>query len=158
MDEGLAEAMEAQRKGKAVPDRALPGQQSAAYTELAGAVTTDFVGYEHGDVTTRIVGIIVDSHAVDRAEEGQQAAVVLEKTPFYAEGGGQVADQGVIETETGRVRINDVRLPVRGLISHLGVVEDGYIAVGSTAQAKIGQDHRKATHGIIQQPTSCTGR
>lgn len=144
---GFAEAMEAQRE-RARQSRTEHGyldSSLAAYTELAGAVTTDFVGYEHGDVTTRIVGIIVDSHAVDRAEEGQQAAVVLEKTPFYAEGGGQVADQGVIETETGRVRINDVRLPVRGLISHLGVVEDGYIAVGSTAQAKIGQDHRKAT-------------
>ncbi len=144
---GFQAAMEAQRE-RARQSRTEHGyldSSLAAYTDLAGAVTTEFVGYGQDEVTAQVVGIIVDSHGSDRAERGEKVAVILDKTPFYAEGGGQVADQGYIETETGRVRIHDVRTPVQGLISHLGVVEEGYIAVGSSAQAKIGTDHRLAT-------------
>ena len=144
---GFREAMEAQRE-RARKSRTAHGYLDSnlvVYQELAGAVTTEFVGYEQSEVDTKIVGLIVDGHGVDKAEQGNQVAVILEKTPFYAEGGGQVADEGFIETETGRVKISDVRVVVQGLISHLGVVEKGYIAQASPAQAVIGTARRQET-------------
>ncbi|MCK9525138.1 MAG: alanine--tRNA ligase [Limnochordia bacterium] len=144
---GFGSAMEAQRV-RARKSRAAQGyldSNLAVYKELAGAVTTEFVGYDESEVTTQVVGIIMDGHGVDKADQGHEVAVILEKTPFYAEGGGQVADEGVIETEAGRVRITDVRRPVQGLISHIGIVEEGYIAQGSGARALIAADHRRET-------------
>lgn len=144
---GFQEAMEAQRE-RARKSRTAHGyldSSLAVYTELAGTVATEFVGYEQDEVNTQVVGIIVDDHAVDKADCGVKVAVILERTPFYAEGGGQVADEGLIKTETGLVRITDVRRPVKGLISHLGVVEEGSIAIGSSARAVIGTDHRQET-------------
>ncbi len=144
---GFQRAMEAQRE-RARKSRTAHGyldSSLAVYTELGGAVTTEFVGYEHNEVTTQVVGLIANDHAVDKVDCGDTVAVILEKTPFYAEGGGQVADEGLIETETGRVRITDVQKPVQGLISHLGVVEEGSITIGSTARASILTDHRQET-------------
>ncbi len=146
-EQGFRMAMEAQRE-RARKSRTAHGyldSNLAVYQELAGAVTTEFVGYDQSEVNTTIVGIIEDGHGVDKADQGHQVAVILETTPFYAEGGGQVADEGVIETETGRVKITDVRRPVQGLISHLGVVEEGYIAQASAAKAVIGTAHRQET-------------
>ncbi|HKM43608.1 MAG TPA: alanine--tRNA ligase [Limnochordia bacterium] len=144
---GFSEAMEAQRERarKARTAHGYLDSNLAVYQELAGAVTTEFVGYNHSQVDTKILGIILDDHGVDKADQGHQVAVILEKTPFYAEGGGQVADEGMIETETGKVKITDVRSPVQGLISHLGVVEEGYIAQASGARAMIGTVHRQET-------------
>ncbi len=146
-EEGFKKAMKAQRE-RARQARTAHGYLDRgleAYKELAGSVTTEFIGYEQYSTVTQIVGLIVDGHGVDKAEQGQQVAVILEKTPFYAEGGGQVADEGLIETETGRVRISDVRRPVKGLISHLGVVEEGYLGIGSSARAVIAGNHRLET-------------
>ena len=146
-EEVFHQAMEAQRE-RARKSRTAHGyldSSLAAYKELAGVVSTKFVGYEESEVTTKIVGIIVDGHSVDKADSGDQVAVILDQTPFYAEGGGQVADQGLIETDTGIVRINDVRRPVRGLISHLGVVEHGFVATGGSAKATIATDQRLET-------------
>lgn len=144
---GFKQAMEAQKE-RARQARTAHGYLDSSlevYKELAGAVTTEFVGYEQDTIVTPIVGLIVDGHAVDKSDRGEQVAVILEKTPFYAEGGGQVADEGVIETETGRVRITDVRRPVQGLISHLGVVEEGHLGIGSRARAVIAVNQRRET-------------
>ena len=71
--------------------------------------------------------------------------MVLDRTPFYAEGGGQIGDQGLIEADTGVVRVTDVRKPVEGLISHFGVVEEGYIAASSTVKASVAIELRQET-------------
>lgn len=144
---GFKVAMEAQRD-RARKSRTAHGYLDSdlgVYTELAGVVTTEFVGYEQGEISTQVMGLIVDGNAVDKADQGQKVVVILEKTPFYAEGGGQVADEGRIETETGLVAINDVRAPLEGLISHYGVVEEGYISTGSLSKAIIFDDHRLET-------------
>ncbi|HBG00444.1 MAG TPA: alanine--tRNA ligase [Firmicutes bacterium] len=146
-EEGFHRAMEAQRE-RARKSRTAHGyldSSLAVYKELAGAVTTEFVGYELYEVTSQIVGIIVDGHSADKADCGDQVAVILDKTPFYPDGGGQVADQGLIETDTGLVQINDVRQVVQGLISHLGVVTEGYVAAGSRARAAITAPRRQET-------------
>lgn len=146
-EEGFTRAMEAQRE-RARKSRTAHGYLDStldAYKELAGAVSTEFVGYECGETQAKILGIIVDGHSVDSAQEGAEVAVVLDRTPFYAEGGGQVGDEGLIETDTGLVRVKDVRKPVEGLVSHFGVVERGYIAVASAAKAVIAAEERHST-------------
>lgn len=146
-EEGFRVAMESQRE-RARQARTAHGYLDVslgAYKDLAGVVTTEFVGFEHSEVTTQIVGLVADGHSVDKASSGDKVAVILDRTPFYAEGGGQVADEGVIETSTGLVRITDVRKPAEGLISHLGLVEQGFIAAASDAKATITLDRRLET-------------
>jgi alanyl-tRNA synthetase len=146
-EEGFRQAMEAQRE-RARKSRTAHGYLDSsleAYKELAGAVTTEFVGYECFEADSKIMGIIVDGHSVDSAREGEEVALVLDRTPFYAESGGQIGDQGIIQTETGVVRVNDVRRPVEGLVSHFGVVESGYIAAASAAKAVISAQQRQET-------------
>ena len=145
-EEGFRQAMEAQEQAR--KSRTAHGYLDSsleAYKELAGAVTTEFVGYECFEADSKIMGIIVDGHSVDSAREGEEVALVLDRTPFYAESGGQIGDQGIIQTETGVVRVNDVRRPVEGLVSHFGVVESGYIAAASAAKAVISAQQRQET-------------
>lgn len=144
---GFRRAMEAQRE-RARKSRTAHGYLDSsleAYKELAGVVTTEFVGYDCLAADAKIMGILVDGHSVDSAKEGDQVALILDRTPFYAESGGQVGDQGSIETATGVVRITDVQKPVEGLVSHLGVVEKGYVAAASPAKAVVAVDQRLET-------------
>lgn len=146
-EEGFRQAMEAQRE-RARQSRAGQGYLDSsleAYTDFAEAVTVEFVGYEQNEADAQLLGIIVDGENVDKAGQGAQVALILNRTPFYAEGGGQVADTGVIESATGRVRISDVRKPGEGLISHFGTVEEGIITAGSTVTASIEETRRLQT-------------
>ena len=146
-EESFKKAMEAQRE-RARQSRTAHGYLDSsldAYKDLAGAVSTEFVGYEQSEVSAQIVGLLVEGQSVDKASEGQNVAIILDQTPFYAEGGGQVADEGVIATDTGVVRISDVRKPVQGLVSHLGVVEQGCIMTANSAKATIATDRRQET-------------
>ena len=84
---------------------------------------------------------------VEEAEEGETATVVLEGTPFYAESGGQIGDQGVLESGDGRVRfaVSDTRKTPSGIVLHRGVVEKGAIRVGETLTARVDAARRLAT-------------
>ncbi|NMB00178.1 MAG: alanine--tRNA ligase [Firmicutes bacterium] len=146
-EEGFTQAMNAQRE-RARKSRTAHGYLDSSlevYKELAGVVSTEFVGYEYNEVEAKVMGIIVDEQGVDRANAGEQVAIILDRTPFYAEGGGQVADEGRLETETGVVRITDVRKPVQGLICHLGKVESGFVTTASNGRAMIDVERRKET-------------
>ena len=113
----------------------------------AGAVPpTEFVGYEQTDAESPIALILdEDAQLLESAQEGEAVRVFLDRTPFYAEGGGQVGDQGLIRTETGAVRILDT-VPAGGHASmHLGTVESGEIRQGQTAHASIDRERREAT-------------
>lgn len=153
-DEGLAieeeefhEAMEAQRS-RARKSRAGQGYLDSsleAYTDFAEAVTAEFVGYQHHEADAQLLGIIVEGKNVDKAEQGADVSLILDRTPFYAEGGGQVADVGVIESATGKVRITDVHEPIDGLISHFGTIEEGLLTAGSSVKAVISQTRRLQT-------------
>ena len=113
----------------------------------AGAVPpTEFVGYAEDEADAPIALLLDDeSQELPVAEEGQQVRVFLGRTPFYAEGGGQVGDQGLIRTDTGLVRVTDT-VPAGGhSIMHLGTVESGEVVAGQQAQALIDRDRREAT-------------
>jgi alanyl-tRNA synthetase len=113
----------------------------------AGAVPPSaFVGYRHLDAESPIALLLGEDHGtLDVAEEGQPVSVFLERTPFYAEGGGQVGDQGSIRTETGTIRVTDTQRAGEHAIVHTGVVEAGEIVAGQTAHAEVDADRREAT-------------
>jgi len=106
-------------------------------TLLRGLDPTEFLGYELERSEGIVLSIIREGETVERAEEGQPVEVFLDRTPFYAEAGGQVGDTGVIETATGRIRVDDTRFALPGIHGHRGVVTSGFVQVGQEAVASI---------------------
>ena len=106
---------------------------------------SEFVGYAQQNSESKLTGIVVDGVGVASASEGEDVDIVLNRTPFYAEGGGQLADGGRITLSNGAiVEIEDVQSPVPGLSVHRGRVISGSIEVGSEALAEIDIERRHA--------------
>ena len=106
---------------------------------------SEFVGYAQLSSESQLTGIVVDGVGVASASEGEDVDIVLNRTPFYAEGGGQLADGGRITMSNGAVvEIEDVQSPVPGLSVHRGRVISGSIEVGSEALAEIDIERRHA--------------
>src|SRR5207342_793521 len=120
----------------------------AALLDRSGPV--DFTGYEQVTGEATVTGLLVGGTSVPAAGAGTEVEVVLDRTPFYAEGGGQLADAGVIRVSGsaagggGEVEVHDVQSPVPGLIVHRGQVVAGEIIVGDPAQAEIDVERRRA--------------
>ena len=89
-----------------------------------------------------MLGLLVDNVAAGHAVPGQPVEVVLENTPFYAESGGQVGDQGIITSPNGVMRVEDTQSPVAGLVVHRGVVERGDISLGEAVTARVDINRR----------------
>ena len=105
----------------------------------------EFVGYTQQSSESKLTGIVVDGIGVTSASEGEDVELTLNRTPFYAEGGGQLADGGRITLSNGAiVEIEDVQSPVPGLSVHRGRVISGAIEVGSDALAEIDVQRRHA--------------
>ncbi|MBA3275500.1 MAG: alanine--tRNA ligase, partial [Chloroflexia bacterium] len=98
---------------------------------------TEFLGYELEVAEASIVAILGIDGVLDVAEAGQQVEIVLDRTPFYGESGGQLGDSGPIRTETGVVDIDDTRRPAPDLYVHRGTVTEGFVSGGDEATAKI---------------------
>ncbi len=113
----------------------------------AGAVPpTDFVGYDRPDAEAAITLLLGAENAqLEAAEEGEQVRVFLARTPFYAEGGGQVGDRGVIRTDTGTIRVTDTQRAGDHAIVHEGVVESGEVRADQDAIAEIDRLFRDGT-------------
>ena len=106
---------------------------------------SEFVGYAQQSSESKLTGIVVDGIGVASASEGEDVELTLNRTPFYAEGGGQLADGGRITLSNGAiVEIEDVQSPVPGLSVHRGRVISGAIEVGSDALAEIDVQRRHA--------------
>ena len=104
-----------------------------------------FVGYTQIESEATINGILVDGLSVQSATSGSEVEIVLDRTPFYAEGGGQLADGGRITLASGAiVEIDDVQTPVNGLFVHRGRIISGEVTLGSKAQAEIDLERRNA--------------
>ncbi|MCX6435076.1 MAG: alanine--tRNA ligase-related protein [Actinobacteria bacterium] len=105
----------------------------------------EFVGYTHQVVESIINGILIDGEISSNASTGDDVELVLNRTPFYAEGGGQLADGGLITFPDGSiVEIDDVQTPVPGIFVHRGRVTKGAIVQGSAVLAQIDQERRSA--------------
>ena len=147
--EGFEREMEAQRE-RARAAQAFSGSMEmlTAYEDL-GVGQTQFVGYQELRKDTVLLAILVDPSTGSgqaapqgHATQGQQVELVLQDTPFYAEGGGQVGDRGTVTGPNGVVRIADTQSPVAGLTVHHGVVERGDLALGDAVTAEVEVSHR----------------
>lgn len=102
---------------------------------------TEFVGYEEEELEARVVSLVTGDSLVPSAVAGQQAEIFLDKTPFYAEMGGQVGDTGVITSDNGKARVIDTIAPVAGLYAHKVEIVEGELRVGDSAVCQV--DHRR---------------
>ncbi|MDA0567978.1 alanine--tRNA ligase [Streptomonospora sp. S1-112] len=110
---------------------------------LDGSGATDFLGYTDHESEARVLGLIVDGESATAASAGQDVELVLDRTPFYAESGGQLADKGTVTAEgRGTVDVDDVQRPLPGLFVHRGTVREGHIAVDDRVRAAIDTDRR----------------
>jgi alanyl-tRNA synthetase len=120
-------------------------QEEEAWAKVSnGLPTTRFTGYEGELGSSAIVAMLVDSKAADEVSAPQMAALVLEETPFYAEAGGQIGDQGVIGSQTGIFQVSDTQRPVPGLIVHYGKMIEGHLRVGSAVRVEVDAARRQA--------------
>ncbi len=137
--EGFAADMAAQReRAKAAQKGAGDGVDLDAYRDVVEQFgTTEFLGYTDDVTESRVLAVIpvADSDEVD---------VFLDRTPFYAEAGGQIGDTGTITTETGVARVLDTTFALPNLRRHRAVVESGSIMPGQAATAAIDSDRRAA--------------
>jgi len=115
-----------------------------AVAELAGRLgATKFVGYERLESESLVQAILKGDRLVKEAAEGDEVEVVLDVTPFYAEGGGQVGDQGVLMGHDGRVEIKETTRPVPTLILHKGTVTKGRIREGEALRMTVNATRRQ---------------
>ena len=145
-EEEFAQRMDEQRqRARAARGQTgyLGSEDDSIYVELAKEHTSQFVGYDQLEVETKIEALLVDGQAADKAEMGQEVELVLAKTPFYAEGGGQVADTGTVTGGHGAVEITEVERPVEGLIIHKGRVTSGLLKTGDIVMATVYQRNRQ---------------
>jgi alanyl-tRNA synthetase len=106
---------------------------------------TEFVGYASTSAESKINGILREGVSVKSSHAGEDIEIVLDRTPFYAEGGGQLADGGRITLANGAVvEIDDVQSPVTGLSVHRGRIISGSVAIGDAALSEIDQERRDA--------------
>jgi alanyl-tRNA synthetase len=104
----------------------------------------EFIGYTHLESESRIVGVLLDGKVSQEANEGDEVEVVLDRTPFYAEGGGQLADGGLIRMSDGSIiEVDDVQTPVPGLIVHRGRVLQGTWKTGASVHASVDIERRR---------------
>jgi len=115
----------------------------SALDSLGRAV--QFTGYDETVSEARVAGVLVDGASVAYAHAGDEIELVLDRTPFYAEGGGQLADAGRIQLVGGAViEVHDVQSPIKGLVVHRSTVLTGEVSTGEQAQALVDLDRRRA--------------
>ncbi|MDQ4118355.1 MAG: alanine--tRNA ligase [Actinomycetota bacterium] len=105
---------------------------------------TDFLGYQTLSSEARVVGLLRDGVTVPAASDGDPVEVLLDRTPFYAEAGGQQADTGTITGGSFAVRVDDVQSPVTGLRVHRGVVTAGTVTLDADVVARVDEARRAA--------------
>ncbi len=106
---------------------------------------SEFIGYSHTTSESKVYAILVDGRLVSSAAHGEEVEIILDRTPFYSEGGGQLADGGVISLGNGsNIEIDDVQTPVPGVFVHHGRIVQGGLEVGNQVVATIDSERRNA--------------
>lgn len=155
--EGFEREMESQR------DRARKARQEVDSMQVQSGVLgnikveSQFVGYEQWETEAKIVALLKDGEEVESAEAGDEIQFILDKTPFYAESGGQIADKGIVKSTHVTIRVEDVQKAPNGQNLHRGTIESGAIMVKDELKATVDRQNRSkivknhtATHLLHQ--------
>ena len=141
LDEAGFQAAMAHQKSTA---RAAGKFEMATTVEYSGEKTR-FVGYETLQHEGQVLALYVDGVPVDKVQAGEEAIVVLDSTPFYAESGGQAGDIGILESAAGEFKVRDTRKLQPEVHGHYGVLESGTLAVGDVVNAHVDARNRAQT-------------
>ena len=120
------------------------GADATVYDEIDPAITTEFVGYDYNQYTSKITVLTTDT-VVEAIVEGDEATLFVEATPFYATMGGQQGDTGVITTDTAEFIVKDTIKLKGGKFGHIGTVTKGMFKVGDNVELQINTEARQAT-------------
>ncbi len=143
---GFEQSMQQQQERSRAASAFTRGRDDEALAEVLKRVgPTAFTGYEGVTGSGKVVGLVVDGEEVESISAPQEALVVLDSTPFYAESGGQIGDHGDISESMGVFQVEDTRRPLKGLIVHYGQISEGYIRVGDEVQANVNAQRREDT-------------
>jgi len=112
---------------------------------------TDFIGYDILSSKVKVRGILKNGNLVSSASEGEEVSIMLDKTPFYAEKGGQAGDKGIIKNEKFAFVVEGTETPISDLIIHTGKIKSGFIKVGDTVEVSVDSERR---HAIMRAHTS----
>ncbi len=138
---GFKTAMEAQKERARAVQQFQMDQEQELYRRL-GLPETTFVGYDMAASPAKVLAIIRDGQAQPEAGPGQQVDIILDRSPFYAESGGQVGDEGTLVGAHGRAQVLDTRHPLPALIAHRSVVSEGVISCGESVHAYVTEERR----------------
>ncbi|OLD10123.1 MAG: alanine--tRNA ligase [Chloroflexi bacterium 13_1_40CM_3_70_6] len=120
------------------------GQLYSSLREKEG-LHSEFTGYRELVTDARILSLVIGGERVNEAQEGTDVEIVLDRTPFYPEGGGQVGDRGDVTTDEGRALVADTQTAAAGVIVMSAKVVDGVLRVGAPARASVDADLRRDT-------------
>ncbi len=154
-EEAFEREMNAQRDRarRARRDENAERDADAISTLIADDLRSEFVGYERLSAQSSVRALLREGRRVQCLEEGESGEALLETTPFYAESGGQVGDQGLLRSDGLEARVEDVRKPAEGILLHRVRVARGSLKVGDIVSAEVEvprrailQAHHTATH------------
>jgi alanyl-tRNA synthetase len=138
--EGFEKAMEGQKeKARASHEfkvKVITGKPDLSVTNVS------FVGYDNLKCKSKILDLLVDNKSAKTIKQGQEAGVILESTPFYAEMGGQVGDTGEIRGKSGRFTVTSTIQMPPGVIVHQGKIIEGSLSVGDEVEATVDEERR----------------
>lgn len=161
----LAQAKHSEISGSAKVQDAMAAETNAAFDAvLSKHGETEFLGYTQTSSQSSVVGIIKNKELVDSASEGEKVQILLDKTPFYAAGGGQIGDSGKLEFEGGAVAIVDTVKSPQGLFVHSAKVLRGSVKQDNSVQAVVDpsrnetEKHHSATHLLHEALRTVLGK
>ncbi|WP_226085399.1 alanine--tRNA ligase [Mesobacillus sp. S13] len=140
--EGFEKEMELQR------ERARAARQDVGSMQVQGGIlgdikeSSEFVGYDNFETTSKIVALVKEGELVEEASAGDEIHFILDFTPFYAESGGQIADKGTLVANGIKVSVKDVKKAPNGQNLHHAVVEEGKVTKGIEVTAQVDQENR----------------
>ncbi|MBQ5900655.1 MAG: alanine--tRNA ligase [Clostridia bacterium] len=144
-EEGFKSYMEEQRNRSRNARKASDGESwksdGISFDDVAA---TEFLGYTQNTIEAKVVAIVADGEKCDIIGAGQTGAIVLDKTVFYGEGGGQVGDTGKIVSANAVFTVKNTEKTGGGVYTHIGEMQDGAIAVGDTVKVEIDVARREA--------------
>ena len=141
-EETFKKLMQEQRERARAARGNISGWSASSKDIISGIEKTEFVGYFANEAEAKVLAIIVDENSVNEVNEGE-FTLVLDKTPFYGEGGGQVGDEGIITSENASATVLDTK-KTDGVYLHVCNVTSGVIKVGDTVKAELNAERRAA--------------
>ncbi len=143
-EEGFRIAMQAQRdRARAARgETGYLGEDVEAYKTIQEQGRSEFVGYTQLEAESAVTALVTEGVLVEQATAGDTVHVVLQQTPFYPEGGGQVADRGALTWPGGHGVVEDARRPLEGVIAHKVMLKEGTLRAGDLVTAKVAEGER----------------